>query len=696
MSKSQELAPATPAIPCTSRVTSVSVHARGALVTRTVRPEGALPPGRVSLHIPGVTASARAHGARCSRLAGRDIIALRAKLEHPLTKPTPSALEQQNKALARAARTHREQLAELERRRAKFAALRLTPHDDEAWQAFGPLEQTTRALAIDEIIDARLSDLDTRRATLLEQIEALEEETSAVSLAIAQATSANTSSPHWCYTLELDGEGELEEFELHYVVDAVRWWPLYTLRLSDGGAHAELILEAALAQRTGEDWSQVNVSLSTADLMLETTLPSLPALKLGKRQPLKPTGYREPPGGLDRLFISYDQATGSAVLTPEPARAPFEESPARLSDSYEDRWDDDEYGDYDDDLDDGVGSYGAVEELAAPAPSFAAPAAPAGMPAPDFAPRREMVKERSRAAMPPKPKPSKRKKAMAKFEDAHAEPTQLHPEEAWLDFDALELADAGAGSQRGKLRRRPSHSASRYDDLGGAMTQADKLGVFDPLTHRGHYDHSYATSARFDVPSDGNLHRVEVQRATSWASLWWRAVPVEGEEVYRMARLTNPLDAPLLRGPMEVFVEGSFLLRDELQTVGRGAELTIGLGVDERITTTRDVRTNEEHIGLLSQKTSIEHVVETTITSNLGFDAAVEVLDRVPISGHDQVDVVEVDHTPTATPWTQEGTLKGGRRWELELSAGQRTRITSNYKIVLSSREEIIGGNRRD
>ena len=56
----------------------------------------------------------------------------------------------------------------------------------------------------------------------------------------------------------------------------------------------------------------------------------------------------------------------------------------------------------------------------------------------------------------------------------------------------------------------------------------------------------------------------------------------------------------------------------------------------------------------------------------------------------------EVEHTPTATPWTQEGTLKGGRRWELELSAGQRTRITSNYKIVLSSREEIIGGNRRD
>lgn len=76
--------------------------------------------------------------------------------------------------------------------------------------------------------------------------------------------------------VEVNQAGELT-IELTYVVADAGWQPLYDLRLLEQGEQATLEVNylAQVSQRTGEDWPQVALTLSTARPALADTLPEL-------------------------------------------------------------------------------------------------------------------------------------------------------------------------------------------------------------------------------------------------------------------------------------------------------------------------------------------------------------------------------------------------------------------------------------
>lgn len=63
----------------------------------------------------------------------------------------------------------------------------------------------------------------------------------------------------------IEAERDLKfDLDLSYLVSQATWEPLYDVRLSADGKEAELVYRAQVAQKTGEDWPGVNLSLSTA------------------------------------------------------------------------------------------------------------------------------------------------------------------------------------------------------------------------------------------------------------------------------------------------------------------------------------------------------------------------------------------------------------------------------------------------
>ncbi|MGF1432312.1 DUF4139 domain-containing protein, partial [Kitasatospora sp. LaBMicrA B282] len=122
--------------------------------------------------------------------------------------------------------------------------------------------------------------------------------------------------------------------ELEYRVPGARWLPTYRLDHRRGAGTGTLTLRAAIAQTTGEDWHDVRLALSTADLLRPAEPPKLRSIRIGRRQPAPaPSGWREPPRGLDELFGDYDLAqltrpeedfplpVGSPVMAPRHRRA---------------------------------------------------------------------------------------------------------------------------------------------------------------------------------------------------------------------------------------------------------------------------------------------------------------------------------------------------------------------------------------
>ena len=67
---------------------------------------------------------------------------------------------------------------------------------------------------------------------------------------------------------------------LGYVVNAANWWPQYRLRGAAGDGPVRLDYLAAVVQQTGESWSGVRVTLSTARPSLDAAPPDLIPLKM--------------------------------------------------------------------------------------------------------------------------------------------------------------------------------------------------------------------------------------------------------------------------------------------------------------------------------------------------------------------------------------------------------------------------------
>jgi hypothetical protein len=175
--------------------------------------------------------------------------------------------------------------------------------------------------------------------------------------------------------------------------------------------------------------------------------------------------------------------------------------------------------------------------------------------------------------------------------------------------------------------------------------------------------------------------------------------------VFRLARLDNPHDAPLLPGPIDVYDGKDFVLATRVAfTPPRGA-LELGLGVDQRVKAARRTRFREETSGMLRGSLRLEHEIEIDVENLTGAPAEVEVRERVPVPavGADDDVAVEIDRVaPVWEAWDPEpesagsATLRGGHRWQLALAPSEKRTLELRYSVKIASKHELVGGNRRE
>jgi uncharacterized protein (TIGR02231 family) len=221
----------------------------------------------------------------------------------------------------------------------------------------------------------------------------------------------------------------------------------------------------------------------------------------------------------------------------------------------------------------------------------------------------------------------------------------------------------------------------------------------DPLAARGRYDHRYDAAGTADVPSTGRPHRVSVGAAETHALPRFVAVPREVAEVYREAEIKNPFDAPLLAGPVDVFLDGALMTTAELGHVDRRGSMRLGLGVEERLRVARNARVEESTAGLLGGSLLVDHAITVELASSLGRKVTVEVLERVPYSGDRDVDVKPTYARPEPERYTQAergAPIQKGLRFLVEVASGDKAKVELGYRVTLPAKNEIIGGNRRE
>jgi hypothetical protein len=538
------------------------------------------------------------------------------------------------------------------------------------------------------------------------------------------------------------------ELELDYLVPGARWAPAYTVRIDAEDGQASVAMRANVLQASGEDWNGVDLTLSTADPVAFVALPELTSIRIGRRQPM-PTriGWRPPPTGTAELYSDYDNAFADdfvgAPLTPPPRPKsttdvdPYdldrETMPYLRAETSEDMvtgvldYDDDEItvavpppepasevrshprtvrrskekkkkptrerrASRDTELMNEAMASVVAKSVAPPAPM----AAMASMPA-------------MGAAAPP---PDLSNAPGASFLDSSTEvfeaevPATLRAADELLDYKSLTMP-AARESGRGRLVH--VERAEVYMRLlieRRIDVDFDVVRTVDEAVHRARSvaHRSPRAQSKVSVASDAHCHSVPVTVDTAAVDLRYVVVPRMATEVFRVATLTNPLRAPLLAGPADVYYGKDFLLTADLRVTPQGGEVELGLGVEQAIKVARNTRYGEDSAGLLGGSKALRHEIHIDVENHLGRKAAVEVRERIPTVREDEEDIkLEIGKvTPAWSPYDpfpnrpDDAKLKDGYRWQLDLAGGEKKELRVHYEVRISSKHELVGGNRRE
>ncbi|WP_394850375.1 DUF4139 domain-containing protein [Pendulispora brunnea] len=707
-------------IACESRIASVDLFARGAVVTRLVTLPSDLPDDEVDLRVGGITAQAQSGSVRAALSPGslderaeRRIVYVRARAVLPVDSPAPGELAQRVRDLERDLEKLELEQRYVHARRAAVGTVKPEPMLDVRWRRIDPESRVSDALAVLSLVDDLTLELDRRLLAIDDARVDLEKRLERARLEAAQGGTAERSQVREtrAIVVRLGAGPRPSALEVSYAVPSARWWPVYSARFTTGPKlAAEWSLEAFVAQATGEDWSGVHVSLSTVGLVRDAQLPELLSYRLGRKQPPPRRGFRPVPEGLREMFAGYDEAIARFVPPPAPALRAARAVPRHAGPHAA--------------LDEAVFSMAesavaaempempevaeaadmnGVEELAfAPAPApvpapmpvpaaYGAAAAPMAMPrrqAKALVPARAMVRAVSIEDQP----------TVVGYPDSY----ELQPTDAWLDFDALVLADMDDRDKRGQLVRDPSEmsDAASDDTLTIERIPMPRYASDPRYVGNGERQVRYRAETPVDIGSDGVPHRILVRTAAGEAALSLIALPRESAEVYREAAQRNPFEgATLLPGPADVFLDGGLLTTSALELTGDGGSLRLGLGVEERIRVVRNVRAQEEAAGFLGGKIAVVHEVSIELSSALGYPVTLKVYDRLPVTEDKDVEIELISSRPRPDKYDQAergAPIRGGLVWQIELGAAGRGRIDFSYRIVLPAKSELEGGNRRE
>lgn len=670
-----------------SRVESVTVHRRGARVTRVAR----LARGAQRVRFEGLPLCLEDATVAAAYGGAGEARHLRVVLAVPDGDPSaPAAEDEELEAVEAEAKRL---TAEAELLDSELAALAyLTPRPRQrAEREPPPASPHARRSALVALREELAAGLHARQRALAEARREVERRRESLAERRRGESSARAPASHElrkAIEIVLNAPAAAEsELRVSYDVPGARWAPAYGARLDEALQGVVVELRALVAQRTGEDWSAARLRLSTADRHRRHHLPELPARRIGRAQPQPRRGWRAPPPGADALFEDYRRFVDSlppppppvvARPAPPPPRAPM---PARELAA--------------------AAPMGAMAPMTAPAGYGGAPRKSAGI----FATRSRSV--------------SAETSAEDDALDAPSEPTPPRygdVDPVLLDYDRLRIAAPGE-PQAGKLLPRTpealylesaiSVSLDLRHVIAVAVEAAESLPAPPErftLAFSEAYDHAFDAAAPVDVPSDGGYHAIAVQRAEAAIDVLHVVVPRESTDAFRTARFDNPFDAPILPGPVDVYLGRNYLTASTFGFTSLGGELRLGLGVEQGIKVARNARFREASTGLIGNALLLCHDVSIELANRTGRSLEVEVRERVPVvrEADDDIKVVVRDVSP---PWevfapfpssAEREALRGGQRWRLRLDENGVEKLRFGYDVRIAAKHELVGGNRRE
>lgn len=149
----------------------------------------------------------------------------------------------------------------------------------------------------------------------------------------------------------------------------------------------------------------------------------------------------------------------------------------------------------------------------------------------------------------------------------------------------------------------------------------------------------YAIATPFSVPSDGQPHTVAVQEHTLPATYTWIATPKLDKDAFLYARTTGWEDLDLLSGEANVFFEGTYVGKSQLDLSVPKDTLEFSLGRDKGVVVERVKRKSTNQKAIIGGSRTASIGWDITVRNTKGSAVNLELRDQYPLSPQSEIEV---------------------------------------------------------
>jgi uncharacterized protein (TIGR02231 family) len=195
---------------------------------------------------------------------------------------------------------------------------------------------------------------------------------------------------------------------------------------------------------------------------------------------------------------------------------------------------------------------------------------------------------------------------------------------------------------------------------------------------------------KLDVPSDAQPHRHRVASRELEGKTEYRCVPGLNPAIFLVSSLTLTGDVPLLPGRVQHFVGPDLVGASWMTDRTAGEEFALSFGPDDRLKAER--KSLGQKVERKGRDDETDYHFLTTLENHLGRDTAVEIRDRIPVSGDDRI-TVTLDEKGTTSGFTRDPREPGILTWVITVPKGGKKEIALRYAMRKPRDLPVAGTN---
>tara|TARA_R110002033_G_scaffold38255_1_gene77533 strand:+ start:5439 stop:7373 length:1935 start_codon:yes stop_codon:yes gene_type:complete len=187
---------------------------------------------------------------------------------------------------------------------------------------------------------------------------------------------------------------------------------------------------------------------------------------------------------------------------------------------------------------------------------------------------------------------------------------------------------------------------------------------------------SFKIDKKYTIPSDGDIAVIEIDEFSVPATYNYFAAPILNENVFLTAKIGNWEQYNLLPAEANVYFEGSYSGKTNINPAATTDSLTISLGVDPNIIIKRTQLNDFKKSTFIGSNKIIQKAYEIEIKNNKKSNIQLTLLDRIPKS---QNKSIKIDDVETGSSNYNED--KGILKWKINLKPGATEKLKHSYSV---------------